>query len=92
MACVTIEDGVDRLEAIFGQFLTEMAFLNHQARERYKTAEKRNRLAEERVERFEQEICEFKNEIRLPGGIASGTSGYEQAVGRAAGNSLPNLM
>ncbi len=70
MAFVTIEDRVDRLEALFGQFLTEMALLNHQARERDKAAEERNRLAEERnqaaeerVGRFEQEMREFKNEM-----------------------------
>ena len=78
MAFVTIEDRVDRLEALFGQFLTEMALLNHQAQERDKAAEERNRLAEERnrlaeernqaaeerMGRFEQEMREFKEESR----------------------------
>ena len=48
MAYVTVEDRVDRLEALFGQFLTEMALLNHQAKERDKAAEERNVAAEER--------------------------------------------
>ncbi|MCY2989459.1 MAG: hypothetical protein NTY19_16530 [Planctomycetota bacterium] len=71
MAFVTIEDRVDRLESLFGQFLTEMALLNHQAQERNKAAEERNRLAEERNQaaeermgRFEQEMREFKEESR----------------------------
>jgi hypothetical protein len=78
MAYVTIEDRVDRLEALFGQFLTEMALLGHQAQERDKAAEERNRLAEERnaaaeernrlaeerMARFEQEMLEFKDEMR----------------------------
>ncbi|MCY2986378.1 MAG: hypothetical protein NTY19_00675, partial [Planctomycetota bacterium] len=70
MAFVTVEDRVDRLEALFGQFLTEMAILNHHAQERDKAAEERNRLAEERNQaaeerlgRFEQEMREFKNEM-----------------------------
>lgn len=71
MAHVTIEDRVDRLEALFGQFLTEMALLNRQAKERDQAAEERNRLAEERnraaeerMARFEQEMREFKEESR----------------------------
>ena len=31
MSYVTIEDRVDRLEALFGQFMTEMAVLNKRA-------------------------------------------------------------
>ncbi|MCY2987991.1 MAG: hypothetical protein NTY19_09035, partial [Planctomycetota bacterium] len=68
---------MDRLEALFGQFLTEMALLNHHAQERDKAAEERNCLAEERnrraedrnqaaeerLGRFEQEMREFKNEM-----------------------------
>ena len=64
MAFVTIEDRVDRLEALFGQFLTEMALLNHQAQERNRLAEERNQAAEERMGRFEQEMREFKEESR----------------------------
>ena len=63
MAFVTIEDRVDRLEALFGQFLTEMAILNHQAQEHNRLAEERNQAAEERMGRFEQEMREFKNEM-----------------------------
>ena len=63
MAFVTIEDRVDRLEALFGQFLTEMAILNHQAQEHNRLAEERNQAAEERMGRFEREMREFKNEM-----------------------------
>lgn len=49
MEFVTIEDRVDRLEALFGQFITEMAVIN-------KRAEERNKAAEERMTRFEQEM------------------------------------
>jgi len=48
MAFVTIEDRVDRLEALFGQFMTQMAVINKAAEERNKVAEERNRVAEER--------------------------------------------
>jgi hypothetical protein len=58
MSYVTIEDRVDRLEAVFGQFLSEMAVINHRA-------EERNKAAEARLARFEQEMREFKNEMRL---------------------------
>ena len=61
---MTIEDRVDRLEALFGQFMTEMALLNKRADERNKTAEERNKAAEERQARFEQEMREFKDEMR----------------------------
>jgi len=70
---VTIEDRVDRLEALFGQFMTEMAVLNKRAderekraderervaEERHKAAEERNQKAEERFARFEQEMADI---------------------------------
>lgn len=56
MNYVTIEDRVDRLEALFGQFMTEMAVLN-------KRAEERNRAAEERMTRFEKEMRASKREM-----------------------------
>jgi hypothetical protein len=72
MSYVTIEDRVDRLEAVFGQFLSEMAVINHRAEERnrlaelrHQAAEERNKAAEARLARFEQEMREFKNEMRL---------------------------
>ncbi len=55
MPFVTIEDRVDRLEALFGQFLTEMAVLNKRADERHKAAEDQNKAAKE---------SKFKDEIR----------------------------
>jgi len=58
MPYATIEDRVERLEALFGQFLTEMAMLNRRADERHKAAE-------ERTARFEQEMREFKDEMRV---------------------------
>lgn len=56
MAYVTTEDRVDRLEALFGQFMTEMAVLNRKADER-------NKAAEERMARFETEMRAFKDEM-----------------------------
>lgn len=50
MPYVTIEDRVDRLDALFGQFMAESAVLN--------------KKAEERMSRFEQEMREFKDEMR----------------------------
>lgn len=64
MPYVTIEDRVDRLEAAFGQFLTELAVSNKRAEERNRQAEERNRQAEERMARFEGEMREFKDEMR----------------------------
>ena len=54
MAYVTTEDRVDRLEALFGQFMTEMALLNKQAKERDAAAEERHRAAEERQREAEE--------------------------------------
>ena len=71
MSFVTIEDRVDRLEALFGQFMTEMAVLNKRAEERNRAAEDRNsaaedrnRAAEERMSRFEGQMGGFKDEMR----------------------------
>ncbi len=50
MPYATIEDRVDRLEALFGQFLTQVALLNKRADERHKAAEQRQQAAEERAE------------------------------------------
>ena len=70
MAYVTLDDRVDRLEALFGQFMTELAMLNRQAKERdkaaeerHRAAEERNKAAEERMARFEQEMRVFKDEM-----------------------------
>ena len=63
MAFVTIEDRVDRLEALFGQFITEMALANKRAEERHQAAEERHKAAEERMARFAQEMREFKNDM-----------------------------
>jgi len=56
MSLVTIEDRVDRLEALFGQFMTEMAVLN-------KRADERNKAAEERMVRFENDVRGWKREM-----------------------------
>src|SRR5664279_4212809 len=56
MAYATIEDRVDRLEALFGQFMAESALMN-------KHAEERNRLAEDRLARFEQDMRQSKREM-----------------------------
>jgi hypothetical protein len=70
MAFVTTEERVDRLEAVFGQFMTEMAILSRKAderdkaaEERQKAAEERNRAAEERMARFEAEMRASKREL-----------------------------
>jgi len=78
MASVNVEERVDRLEAVFGQFMTELVVLSrkaderdkaaeerHQAaEERNRAAEERNRAAEERMARFEAEMLDFKTEMR----------------------------
>jgi hypothetical protein len=56
MAYVTTEERVDRLEALFGQFMTEIAMLN-------KRADERNKAAEERMARFEAEMRQSKREL-----------------------------
>jgi len=53
MGYVTIEDRVDRLEALFGQFMTEMAVLNKRADERHRAAEERHQAAEDRQQAAE---------------------------------------
>jgi len=63
MAYVTIEDRVDRLEALFGQFLTEMALLNKRAEERHKAAEERHKAAEERMARFEADMRQARKDL-----------------------------
>lgn len=55
---------VDRLEALFGHFLTQLLLIEKKADERNRQAEERNRAAEERMARFEAEMREFKNEMR----------------------------
>jgi hypothetical protein len=47
----TTEDRVDRLEALLGQFVTQMAVIN--------------KAAEERLARFKPEMREFKDEMRF---------------------------
>ena len=64
MPYATIEDRVDRLEALFGQFLTEMALLNKRADERHKAAEERNRVAEERNQAAEERMTRFEQDMR----------------------------
>ncbi len=63
MSYVTIEDRVDRLEALFGQFLTEMALLNKQAKERDQAAEERHKAAEERHKAAEERFARFEDEM-----------------------------
>ena len=63
MGYATIEDRVDRLEALFGQFMTESALMNKHGEERNKLAEERNKLAEERLARFEQDMRQSKREL-----------------------------
>jgi len=79
MSYGTVEERVDRLEALFGQFLTEMALINKQAEERnrlaeerhraaeerHRAAEERNRAAEDRMARLAQEMSAFKDEMRV---------------------------
>jgi len=64
VSLVTIEDRVDRLEALFGQFMTQTALLNKCADERDKTAEERNQLAEERNKAAEERMTRFESEMR----------------------------
>jgi hypothetical protein len=64
MAFVTTEDRVDRLEAQFGQFLTEIAVLIRKADEREKAAEERMTRFENEMRDFKNEMGEFKDEMR----------------------------
>ena len=78
MSYESVETRVDRLEAVLGQFLTQLALSEKRAEERNRLAEERNRLAEERnraaeersrlaeerMARFEREMREFKDEMR----------------------------
>ena len=71
MAYATIEDRIDRLEALFGQFITDSAVYRKHAEERERAAEERqreaeqrHREAEDRMTRFENEMQEFKNEMQ----------------------------
>jgi hypothetical protein len=56
MAFVPVEDRVDNLEALFAQFMSEMALI-------HKRADERDKAAEERVARLEKEMGEFKDEM-----------------------------
>ena len=64
MGYVTIEDRVDRLEALFGQFMTEMAVLNKRADERHRAAEERHQAAELRHQTTEdrQQAAELRQQ------------------------------
>ncbi|MHB9009892.1 MAG: hypothetical protein ACYDC1_23525 [Limisphaerales bacterium] len=66
MAYTTIEDRVDRLEALFGQFMTELALQNKRAEERLKAAESRHEAAEARQKAAEerQQVIEKAAEAR----------------------------
>ncbi|MCZ7635397.1 MAG: hypothetical protein M5U12_04700 [Verrucomicrobia bacterium] len=61
---MTTEERVDRLEAVFGQFMTEMAVINRRADERNKAAEERNKAAEERNKAAEERMARFEAEMR----------------------------
>jgi len=63
MSYVTIDDRVDRLEALFGQFMTEMALLNKRAEERHKAAEERHKAAEERHKAAGERFARFEQEM-----------------------------
>ncbi len=77
MAYATVEDRVEWLEAMFGQFMAGMALLNKQAKDRdqaaearnrlaearHQAAEERNRLAEARLARFQDEMRQSKREL-----------------------------
>jgi hypothetical protein len=75
MAYVTTEERVDRLEALFGQFMTEMAVLNRKADERNKAAEERlaqfraemaalSQKADERNKAAEERLTRFEADMR----------------------------
>jgi len=91
MSYGTVEERVDRLEALFGQFLTEMALINKQAEERnrlaeerhraaeerHRAAEERNRAAEDRMARLAQEMSAFKDEMRV---FKDGVSAFQDEM------------
>jgi hypothetical protein len=59
----TIEDRVDRLEDLFGRFLTEMQVFTRQADERHKAADLRMTRIEENALTFRNEMRVFKDEM-----------------------------
>ncbi|MCF7763310.1 MAG: hypothetical protein K9N62_06520 [Verrucomicrobia bacterium] len=59
----TIEDRVDRLEDLFGRFLTEMQVFTRQADERHKAADLRMTRIEENALTFRNEMRAFKDEM-----------------------------
>ncbi len=78
MSDIAVVERVDRLEALYAQFLTDMALLNQRADERSKLADERNRRADERskladerskraderLDRLQEEMRTFKDEMR----------------------------
>lgn len=65
MSYETVETRVDRLEALFGQFLTQMALIEKRADERNQAAEARIARLEEEMRAFKDEMRAFKDEMRV---------------------------
>ncbi|MDH7502118.1 MAG: hypothetical protein QHJ82_05300 [Verrucomicrobiota bacterium] len=64
MSYETVETRVDRLEALFGHFLTQMALIERRAEERNQAAEARIARLEEEMRAFKDEMRAFKDEMR----------------------------
>ena len=64
MSDIAVVERVDRLEALYAQFLTDMALLNQRADERSKLADERSKRADERLDRLQEEMRTFKDEMR----------------------------
>lgn len=91
MSYGTVEERVDRLEVLFGQFMTEMTLINKQAEERnrlaeerhraaeerHRAAEERHRAAEDRMTRLAQEMSAFKDEMRV---FKDGVSAFQDEM------------
>lgn len=65
MSYETVETRVDRLEALFGHFLTQMALIEKRAEERNQAAETRIARLEEEMRAFKDEMRAFKDEMRI---------------------------
>jgi hypothetical protein len=65
MGFATTEDRVDRLETMFGQFLTQMALSDLRAEERSKAADARMSRLEGEMRVFKDEMGAFKDEMRV---------------------------
>ena len=64
MSDVAVAERIDRLETLYGQFLTDMALVNKRAEERDRRAEERDKRAEERNRHADERLSRLEDEMR----------------------------